>query len=123
MSLSTLIITILAYIIVIFAFVLWFFVYISILFSDKITKWLASKIKEKRKGVINLGLQDLSLLIQLAVGIGIAVLLFALSKTGVQAASFMLMGLIGIATGIFLLFWRYLPLRTKMNSLYATRKE
>jgi len=118
MSILTTIITILSYIFVITAGVLVLFIYISLMFSEKITKWRADKIKEKRKEVIKIMLQDLSLFIQVAIGLGIALVLFSLSLKGLLVMIWGFLGLILIVSAVFLLYWRYLPLRNKMYEYY-----
>lgn len=118
-----LIITIFSYVLVVLAIIFTLFVYISFLWSHKIIEWRMKKIKEKRKEVIKIVLQDLSLFIQISIGIGIALMLFSLSRHGAEVLAWFLFGLIGITTGIFLLFWRYLPFRTKLYALYGIKKE
>lgn len=112
------IITILSYIIVILAIILTAFIYISFLCSDIIVKKLADRIKEKRKEFIKIALQDISLFIQVTIGIGISLLLFSLSRTGVEVMAWGFLSLICITTAVFLIFWRYLPLRNKMYKYY-----
>ena len=121
MTSLTIVLNITSYIVIILAIILTLFIYISFLFSDKIVRWRANKIKEKRKEVIKIMLQDISLFIQITFGVGAAVLLFSLSREGVQILTFGLMGLVCLTTGIFLLFWRYLPLRNKMYGYYLKK--
>lgn len=117
------ILTILSYLVLALAIILTLFIYISFLFSDRIIKWRVSKIKEERREVIKIALQDLSLFSQLSVGIGIALLLYSLSSEGVQVMTWGLMGIVAITTGIFLIFWRYLPLRDKIYNDYNKKKK
>jgi hypothetical protein len=122
MEILIFIIKILSYLVVILAIALIIFLYVSLIWYDRITKNLTKKIKENKKEVIKIILQDLSLAIQLSVGFGTALILFALSLTGIESRSFLLFGLIAITTGIFLLVWRYVPLRSKIYSYYNQTK-
>jgi hypothetical protein len=117
----TQVITISSYIVTIFAIILVLFVYGSLLWSKFIIQKIANTIKEKRREVIKLRLQDFSLYIQLSAGIGISFMLYALSLEGNNIAGFFLLGLIGITTSIFLLIWRYEPLRDKLYEGYNTK--
>jgi hypothetical protein len=107
-----------SYILVIITILLAIFIYATFIFSDKIVKWKTSKIKETRREVIKIILQDLSLFIQVCIGIGISLLLFSLSKTGVQVMLWGFLGIVMMTAGIFLIFWRYIPLRNKMYETY-----
>lgn len=118
MSFSSTAITTASYILVGIIALLVIFIYVAVIFSDKIVKWRASKINEKRKEIIKILLQDWSFFIQIFIGLGASLILFSLSRTGVEIMTWVLFGLILIAAGFFLLFWRYLPLRNKILADY-----
>jgi hypothetical protein len=124
MEILSLIITILSYLLVIFGIILIIFIYFSIFWSDIIVRKLSRKINVNgKKELVKLELQDISLFIQISISIGVALLLFSLSRVGVQIMVWMLFALISITTGIFLIFWRYLPLKVKMYEHYNSNKK
>ena len=94
------------------------FIVFSVLWSNIIIKHRTKKIKERRKEVLKIALGDVSLYIQLCVGLGIALLLYSLSLEDIRRITWGLFGLISSATGIFLLFWRYIPMKNKLMEQY-----
>ena len=98
--------------------ILTIFIAFSVLWSNVIIKRRIKRIKEKRKEILKIALQDVSLYVQLAITFGVALLLYSLSLKDITMLSWGLFGMVGIATGIFLLFWRYLPLKNKLMEQY-----
>jgi len=123
MDILTPAITILSYIVTIIAIIMALLIFISVCFSDIIVKKMATKIKEKRREVIKIQLQDFSLYIQLFVSVGISFMLFSLSQKGVYVIGGFLIGLSFILMGFLFLFWKYMPLRNKMYQYYNSKKK
>lgn len=98
--------------------ILTIFIVFSVLWSNIIIKHRTKKITEKRKEILKIALDDVALYIQLSVALGVALLLYSLSLEDLRRISWGLFGLVCSATGIFLLFWRYVPLKNKLIEQY-----
>jgi len=98
--------------------VLTIFIVFSVTWSDLIIKHRTKRITEKRKEVLKIASNDVSFYIQLSIALGVALLLYSLSLEDIRRISWGLFGLISLATGIFLLFWRYVPLKNKLIEQY-----
>jgi len=109
------ILSIVAFILIIIFTIL---IFITVVLSKKIINFRLQMIKEKRKNILNNALQDLSLYIQLCIPLGITFILYSLSLTDVAKLGWGLMGLVMIIVGLFLLFWRYEPIKIKLREQY-----
>lgn len=97
------------------------FIVISAFLSKKIVKHQMEKIGEKRKEVMKIALQDLSLYIQILISLGVAFLLYSLSLKDIIKLSWGLIGLAFLSVGMYLLYWRYTPLKNNLFNLYSKK--
>lgn len=98
--------------------ILTFFIVFSSIWSRAIIKWRTKKIIEKRKEILKIRINDISLYVQVSLGLGIAFLLYSLSLEGIKKIGWGLFGLILEAIGTFLLFWVYSPFQNKLREQY-----